>query len=125
MSIKRKSLVWQLDKAFSDYIRERDGHRCVVCGSVRNLQCGHLFSRVAYSTRWSVKNAACQCSACNMRHEYDPFPLTNWFLCLYGDEGYRDLHRIHRTTVKFSDAMLAQMIEYYRNERASLLLSRN
>ena len=70
----RKRLVKKLDKVFSQYIRFRD-QRCVTCGSRENLQCGHLFSRTAYSTRWHPRNAFCQCSSCNLRHEHDPYPL--------------------------------------------------
>ena len=122
----RKHLVRLLDKAFSDYIRERDGWKCVTCDQTdrERLYCGHLFSRQAYSTRWSERNAFCQCDACNMRHEYDSYPLTAYFLNEYGREAYDALHRIHRATVKFSDANLVGMIQEYRNKLANLTLTR-
>lgn len=120
----RKSLVRELDKAFSDYIRERDGWRCVTCGETDRelLQCGHLFTRAAYSTRWVEANAVCQCSRCNLRNEYDPYPLTTYFLDRFGREKYDELHRLHRTTAKFSDDALRRGIEEYRAKRATLLL---
>lgn len=117
----RKSLVRTLDKAFGDYIKERD-RRCVTCGSVQNLQPGHLFSRVAFSTRWDTRNCFCQCRNCNFRHEYDPGPLTMYFLKRFGTAAYEELHRRHRITVKYSDSMLEEMIQQFRNERANLQL---
>ena len=113
MSSERKSLVRKLDTAFSLYIRERDGH-CVTCGSKERLQCGHLFTRAAYSTRWNSMNAYCQCSSCNMRHEYDPGPLTIYFLAHYGQAAYEALHRKHKTPVKYSDGELLALIEKYK-----------
>ncbi len=119
----RKSLVRTLDKAFGDFIKLRD-EKCVTCGATEHLQCGHLFSRVAYSTRWDDRNAFCQCRSCNMRHEYDPGPLTMHFLKEYSDMAYSCLHRLHHTTVKYTDADLERFIELYRNKRANLELEK-
>ena len=122
----RKSLVRECDKAFSDFIRERDGWRCVTCGETDRevLQCGHLFTRAAYSTRWNLDNCFCQCAACNLRNEYDPYPLTAYFLDRFGREKYDELHRLHRATVKFGNDMLQKMIEDFRAKRAELMLQK-
>lgn len=121
----RKSLVRTLDKAFGDYIKARDG-RCVCCGETdpAKLQCGHLFTRAAYSTRWVESNAYCQCSSCNLRHEYDPGELTEYFLERNGAEGYQALHARHRQTVKYRDADLQALIADYRNRLAEMRLLR-
>jgi hypothetical protein len=119
----RKSLVRTLDKAFGDYIKERD-RQCVCCGEINQelLQCGHLFTRAAYSTRWDERNAFCQCSSCNLRHEYDPGDLTNYFLRKFGQGEYALLHRIHRTPRKYRDAELQELIADYRNRLAEMKL---
>lgn len=111
----RRGKVKRLDNAFSIYIRNRDNWTCQTCGSREKakLQCGHLFSRVAYSTRWDERNAYCQCSGCNMRHEYDPGPLTIRFLRDYTEEGYDALHRKFRETAKYKDSDLDAMIRSY------------
>ncbi len=121
----RKSLVRTLDKAFSDYIRERD-RQCVCCGEINQelLQCGHLFTRAAYSTRWDPTNAFCQCSSCNLRTEYDPGDLTEYFLKLHGVEAYHKLHAKHRQPVKYRDADLQALIADYRNRLAEMRLLR-
>jgi hypothetical protein len=118
----RKSLVRRLDHVFSQYIIERDGH-CVTCGATENLQCGHLFSRIAYSTRWQKNNAFCQCASCNLTHEHDPGPLTLYFMKNYGSEAaYEELHRQYRTTTKLRDADLQFWIEDYQKSLANMKL---
>lgn len=121
----RKSLVRMLDKAFSDFIKERD-KRCVCCGETdaEKLQCGHLFTRAAYSTRWDERNAYCQCSSCNLRHEYDPGTLTYYFLQKHGAAGYQALHSDHRIPKKYRDAELQELIADYRNRLAEMRLLR-
>lgn len=72
---ERKKAVDYADKWFSLYIRKRDG-ACMTCTSPKGpLQCGHLYTRDSYSTRWDERNAYCQCSGCNRYHEKDPWPL--------------------------------------------------
>lgn len=121
----RKSLVRQADKAFGDYIKERDNHVCVTCGAEDHMDCGHLFTRAAYSTRWAEQNAFAQCRGCNLRHEYDPGPLTIYFLRMFGKDAYENLHRVHKTTVKYHDDDLQKIIDRYRCLLANLRLARD
>ena len=114
-SLTRKQAVKAADKAFSEYIRKRDGY-CVTCGSKDRLQCGHLFSRVAYSTRWSWDNAFCQCAKCNMIHEYDPAPLTLYFLRNFGQVHYEDLHKLHKTPMKFKTYQIEEIARFYKEK---------
>lgn len=110
---KRTALVKKLDTYFSKWIRARDG-RCVVCGTTERLNCGHLFSRIAYSTRWSELNCHAQCFKCNNSHEYDPYPMTSWFIKKFGEKAYDDLHREYSTPRKFKDYDLEELIERYK-----------
>lgn len=72
--ITRKGIIRKLDKIVSQIVIARDG-KCIVCGTTQSLTCGHLFSRVAYSTRWNLENCYAQCLSCNLKHEYDSFPM--------------------------------------------------
>lgn len=110
----RKSIVKELDRIFSLYIRQRDGNKSVISGSTDNPTNGHLFSRVAYSTRWDELNCHCQTWAENYRHEFDPYPYTQWFLKKYGQEKYDELHRKFVTPIKLKDYELLEMIEKYK-----------
>lgn len=110
--LTRKGLVGKADAAFSVFIRNRD-KECVVCGKTEDLTCGHLFSRVAYSTRWDELNCHCQCVECNLSHEYDAQPFTSWFIRKFGIETYDDLHRQYWTKRRFSDGDIAEMWKRY------------
>ena len=115
MQSSRKTLVKEADRWFSKYIRLRDG-RCVTCGSQQNLQCGHLFSRKSYSTRWDERNAYAQCAGCNLLHEHDPGPLTSYFLSLYSVEDFNRLHGAYRSPRKFTNADLKHLVEVYKTK---------
>src|ERR1035437_7794925 len=103
--ISRKGLVKKLDKAVSVSVIERD-KKCVTCDSTDRLGCGHLFSRVAYSTRWDLMNCYAQCWPCNFRHEFDPYPLTNYFINKYGQDTYQVLHSQYVTPRKYKNFQL-------------------
>lgn len=103
-------MIRKADRLLSRYVILRDGH-CVTCGSMEALQCGHLFSRASYSTRWDDRNVFCQCRGCNLRHEYDPGPLTLVFLERYGKEDYEALHRKYRTPCKYTNKDLEDLVE--------------
>lgn len=106
----RKTIVKNLDTVVSKIVRLRDG-RCVTCGSTERLTCGHVFSRIAYSTRWDLNNCFCQCWGCNYRHEYDPYPLTEFTRKKLGQEHYDAMHRKYNTPVKYKDFELMQLLE--------------
>ena len=90
----RKSLVRKLDKIVSEIVILRDG-KCICCGTDKRLTCGHLFSRVAYSTRWDLGNCYAQCLSCNFRHELDAYPMINKVISLRGVEFVDDMHRLY------------------------------
>ena len=116
----RKSLIRKLDQVFSLYIRTRDNNRCVQCGSFDNPTCGHLFSRVNYSTRWDEENAYCQCSGDNLRHEMEFEPFRRIVEARLGKEGYDALYQRHISIKKFKDYDLMEMIDLYKNKLQEL-----
>ena len=116
---ERKKLVSKLDKVFSLYIRGRD-KRCVLCGKREDLNCGHLLTRNAYSTRWDEQNCACVCTGCNLRHENDASHHTLWYIKKYGLTSYEALVLMHHTTRKFKNDELQALILEYTNKVKSL-----
>ena len=116
MKIGERSLtIKKLDKEFSRFIRNRD-KRCVLCGKTENLQCGHLFSRVAHSTRWSEVNCHGQCSGCNVYHEHNPHKFTIWFINKFGVDKYKLLFFQHNQTRKYTTGELQGMLLYYKQQ---------
>ena len=121
----RKKIVKKLDKIFSEYIRARDNYRCFTCGQVGSsadgiMQCGHLFSRVNYVTRWDEYNSNCQCRSCNMIHEYNPHIYTIAFIDEFGLEKYKELDFKHNQSFKISTPDLITMAEYYKQKLKEL-----
>jgi hypothetical protein len=109
----RKKAVTKADQYFSKYIRARDG-ACVVCGSIKNLQCGHYLSRYRYATRWDEKNAFAQCAGCNINHENNPEPLRKAVVMRIGEEGIEELNRKWNTVVKLKNHDLEEIAQKYK-----------
>ena len=109
----RKTLVRNLDKAVSEYIRNRDEY-CVVCGSTYRLQNGHLFTRKNYSTRWDVSddgNCHALCEKCNLRDSYDTYHYRRWYREKFGTEKFDELHRKFSTMRKFKNYELKELLD--------------
>jgi hypothetical protein len=119
--ISRKGLVRKLDAIVKEIVIARDG-RCIVCGTRSNLTPGHLFSRVAYSTRWDLDNVYAQCLSCNFRHESDPYLMMEavkyeWeeheeqeFVSVDDiDDKMEDLHRKYVTPHKYTTPQLEEL----------------
>jgi len=109
--ITRKGWVRKLDALVKQIVISRDG-KCIVCGTTQNLTPGHLFSRVAYSTRWDLDNVYAQCLNCNFRHESDPYPMMEAVKKLagtYGDAAVEALHRKYVTPHKYTTQQLQEL----------------
>lgn len=111
----RKAIVKELDKVFSQFIRQRDG-RCVQCGKTDGLTCGHLFSRVNFSTRWDEENCWCQCFGCNLRHEHEFEPFRRVVEGKIGLSRYDSLWFRHNQMRRYKDFELTDLIKYYKDK---------
>lgn len=120
----RSSLIKQLDKVFSDFIRQRvidfsGNSKCFTCGKVddwRSLQCGHFQSRKHYATRWDEQNCQVQCAGCNVFRHGEQFKFGVNLDKKYGVGTAETLERMARFTIKFSNAELIEKINYYKNQ---------
>ena len=108
----RKTLVRNLDKAVSEYIRQRDKW-CVQCGTSENLTNGHIFTRKNYSTRFDISddgNCHTQCWSCNFSHTYQPYEYYKWYINKFGQKKFDKLYRRHKTVQKFKNHDLKELI---------------
>ena len=113
----RKTLVRNLDKSVSEYIRNRDKW-CVLCGSTERLGCGHIFTRKNYSTRWDIShdgNCHAQCWSCNYSHGSDQWPYFEWYIDKFGQEKFDELRRRHKTVQKFKNHDLKELLKEIKN----------
>lgn len=104
-TLKRKA-----DKLMSHYIIARD-KKCVICGSTKNLNNGHLISRRCNSVRWDFVNCNCQCYPCNFLHTHRPERYTQWFIKSYGSLMYQDLVDRSKKLVKVNRGYLEAIIK--------------
>jgi hypothetical protein len=119
----RKTLVNNLDKVFSEYIRRRKSKNeiaeCVTCGKKdhwKNLQAGHFMSRKHYSTRWDERNVEVQCIACNVYRYGEQYKFSKFL----GEQLSDELLALSRETKKFKDWELQEMIDLYKKKLKEL-----
>jgi len=113
----RARLKKKLDTIHSKLIRSIE-KSCVVCGSQEMLQCGHLFTRAALSTRWDIEpdgNCHSQCASCNYRHEHDSYPYNNWYIEEFSKDKWDELHRRHKACRKFTLLEMEEMCQEFKN----------
>ncbi len=106
--LKRKA-----DALFSVFIRNRDKNICVVCGSTKNVQCGHLIKRGKMSTRYDELNCHALCAVCNYLDQYEPWHYTNWFIKKYGAPLYQELYNKSKRLKQMKRLDYEDLIEKY------------
>ena len=109
----RKWLIAELDKYTSIIVRRRD-RRCVTCGSLRNLQCSHFYSRRYLLIRFDLTNCNAMCGRCNKRHNFDPFPYMNFMQEKYGPEAVEGLNALRDNRRKVTDDELRETLSRYK-----------
>lgn len=120
---QRQKAVDAADREFSLYIRERDRFRSVLSGKTSDtdvIQCGHVFTRANYATRWDENNAFATTRGENFRHEHDPWPLYSYCIDLYGFQWFKDLYRKHKTSVRYTTADIQELARHFKEKRNSL-----
>lgn len=117
--LRRSTLIKKLDTIFSKYIRARD-RRCVICGSVESLHCGHFLSRRNQATRWNEQNCNTQCCACNYEHNNNPLKYLRFMQQKYGDQTIKELEKKYYSQQKISNITILAKIEYYKHKLKEL-----
>ena len=113
---KIKTLIKELDRVFSLFIRKRDHNICITCGKKMTLnqsQCGHYVSRKWLSLRWDEKNCNCQCVSCNV---FKHGNMDEYALALkkkYGSRILEELNKKKNEIVKFTADKLTELIKHY------------
>lgn len=106
-------LIDGLDKETSRIVRKRDP-RCITCGGVVQIQCGHMYSRSRLPTRWCLVNCNSQCARCNYSHESRPQLYLVRLQQKFGEQVVSALHQRWLSLLKFSTLELTEMWESYR-----------
>jgi 5-methylcytosine-specific restriction endonuclease McrA len=109
----RRWLIWQLDILTSRIVRGRD-RKCVTCGTSRNLQCSHFYSRRYLATRFDLRNCHAMCVACNRRHNEDSSAYMEFMKERYGPAVIEELNELKKSFRKVTDEELRQMLGCYK-----------
>jgi hypothetical protein len=112
----RSKLVHKADELVGLIVRTQEPY-CVTCGTTEDLQCGHLYSRRAHSTRFDLHpegNCHTQCGRCNLRHVTNKFPYINWYLKNFGEDALVRLHARWCEVKKYSCDELKSLIALLR-----------
>lgn len=117
----RKTIVGNLDRAYSLYIRLKDADQgyntCYTCGiqkHYKELQAGHFQTRAKYSIRWYDKNVKPQCSRCNITNGGQQYVYGLKLNDEYGPGTADELVRMGNILVKYSNAELLEMTKKYK-----------
>lgn len=103
------------DKAFSDYIRERDNWTCQRCGRQYNplvstdrmaLHCSHFKGRGKEATRFEPLNADALCYGCHRYFTAQPDEHREWQVKRKGQDVVDKLVLLSNTTKKKSERKL-------------------
>lgn len=82
-------MVRELDAIARQEVMQRDGERCIRCGSIGNLQWAHVLSRRHKSMRWNPDNAMCLCAGCHLHWHHEPAMALDWFFKNYRERWER------------------------------------
>lgn len=86
---KKKGVDGKLDKAWAELVKLRAGNQCEYCGTTRNIQSHHIYSRSRKSTRWNPINGVSLCAghhtlSSSFSAHKTPLEFTDW---LYNKKG--------------------------------------
>lgn len=128
-----KTLVTQLDRIFSQYIRishiGNDGLvKCYTCPNkmlYKQIQCGHFQSRRYMSTRYHEGNCRPQCYACNVGKSGEQFRFGLNLNEEFGEGHAESMERLAQEVKKFTPEELLELIQHYDKKLAAVKLEKD
>jgi len=112
----KSTLIKELDRVFSIFIRQRGKGKCISCGAVsewKNMQCGHYIRRSVMNTRWDEDNCHSQCMPCNVFKSGNYPAYTLALMSKYGAEIIEELNERSQQVRKWEKSELKEMIKKY------------
>lgn len=109
---ERKRLIDSLDDVVRQICRKRD-ERCASCGKVlsKGAQVSHYIGRRYFALRWDLRNCHMSCAGCNILHNTNPAPYTNFMIITYGESIFDELEFILQAHTKFGILELRELLE--------------
>lgn len=115
-----KQLKKKLWKLFSEYIRKRDGYKCITCGKQLDKNTSHAGHFVPKSRGLAIyfdeRNVNCQCVSCNLFRHGNLVPYAVYLEKKYCHGIIQELEALSRTVKKISSQEYLDLIETYKNK---------
>lgn len=86
---RNADMVKALDVLCRAVVMLRDDHKCQKCGSTRNIQWSHVYTRNIRSLRWEMDNSLALCSGCHLWWHDRPLDSGAWFKAIHPDRAKR------------------------------------
>jgi hypothetical protein len=126
MRTKPKPAVLMADKLAREFVLERDGARCVCCGTDAfgslggswhgSLEWAHIISRGARHLRWDPDNAVTLCHGDHAYFTDHPVRWRHFIAKTYGGDRWDDLKRRQAEAERRGDKVDVQaVIAFYRD----------
>lgn len=117
---KLKGIDGKLDQAWAELVKLEANYKCEVCGTDKNLNSHHIWSRSNRSVRWNEANGVCLCVS---HHTFNskfsahktPTEFTYWLEDTYGkvyiDELRVEANRTKKWTKHEKEELLERLKE--------------
>ena len=77
---KRRASVIAIDGIIRARVYERDGHKCVRCGTESYLTPSHVYPKGTFGNiRWELDNLKTLCISCHRWWHMNPVDATDWW----------------------------------------------
>jgi hypothetical protein len=77
-----KHATWVLDKLVGDWVKARDGWKCMRCASEATIQWAHIITRGARYIRWAIEpypgNSVALCQGCHFAYTQNEGNWRRW-----------------------------------------------
>lgn len=120
--------ITQLDKVFSEYIRQRDANeygrvKCCTCDTTSHwaeMDCGHWQLRSNMGTRFDERNCHAQCKICNQHKDgmYDEHSI--YIMNRYGPQALSDLVYNARHEKHWMQFEINELVKEYKTKLKQL-----
>jgi hypothetical protein len=120
--------IKKLDKAFSEYIRQKNADEngictCISCGKTQrweDVDAGHYINRKHLALRWNEINVQPQCRACN---RFDEGNLPAFGIALqkkYGPDIIEKLLASKKSIMKYTQYEIDIITQFYKDATKNL-----
>jgi hypothetical protein len=103
---------------WAEAVKVRAGYKCEYCGSLKNLNSHHIFSKRHRGTRWDIENGICLCSGCHFLKTFSAHQspaFIDWLKGYIGLERYERIKTNAYSVKKWTEEEIDELIDDLEN----------